>query len=105
LRVEDIDFELLNILENFEPFGEANLRPRFLLKDAEVVSIKLMGSDKSHSKIEVKQSPHAKKTLELIAFRTIFEMPKDKKITCAYTVSKNEFNNRVSLQLLVNKIY
>lgn len=105
LSSDDIDMELLNLLESFEPFGEANLRPRFLLRDAEVVSVKLMGSDKSHSKIEVRQYPHTRKTLELIAFRTVFEMPENKKLTCSYTVAKNEFNNRVSIQLLVNKIY
>ncbi|MCX6052948.1 MAG: single-stranded-DNA-specific exonuclease RecJ [Campylobacterales bacterium] len=105
LSAQDIDFELLNLLESFEPFGEGNLRPKFLLRDAEIVSIKLMGSDKSHSKIEVRQFPHAKQTLELIAFRTVLEMPKNKKLTCSYTITKNEFNNRVSLQLLINKIY
>lgn len=105
LSSDDIDMELLNLLESFEPFGEANHRPRFLLKDAEVVSIKLMGADKSHSRIEVRQFPHERKTIELVAFRTVFEMPQDKKITCSYTVSKNEFNNRVSVQLLLNKIY
>jgi single-stranded-DNA-specific exonuclease len=105
LSSDDIDMELLNLLESFEPFGEANLRPEFLLQNAEVVNIKLMGADKSHSRIEVKQFPHAKKTLELIAFKTIFKMPQDKKITCSYTISKNEFNNRVSVQLLLNKIY
>ena len=105
LSSDDIDMELLNLLESFEPFGEANHRPRFLLKDAEVVSIKLMGADKSHSRIEVRQFPHERKTIELVAFRTVFEMPEDKKITCSYTVSKNEFNNRISVQLLLNKIY
>ena len=105
LSSDDIDIQLLNLLESFEPYGEANLRPKFLLKDAEVVNIKLMGADKAHSRIEVKQFPHARKTLELIAFRTVFKMPKERKITCSYTVSKNEFNNRISVQLLLNKIY
>lgn len=105
LSSDDIDMELLNLLESFEPYGEANLRPKFLFKDAEVVNIKLMGADKSHSRIEVKQFPHTKKTLELIAFRTVFKMPQDRKITCSYTISRNEFNNRVSFQLLLNKIY
>ena len=105
LSTDDIDLELLALLEQFEPFGEANLRPSFLLRDAEVVSIKLMGADKSHSKIEIRQFPHARKTVELIAFRTVYNMPDDKKISCSYTVAKNEFNNRVSVQLLVNKIY
>ncbi len=105
LETEDIDLELLEILEQFEPFGEANQKPTFLLKDAEVVSIKLMGADKSHSRIEVRQYPHQQKTITLVAFRTIYEMPQDRKITCSYSVAKNEFNGRVSAQLLCNKIY
>jgi len=104
-ETEDIDLELLEILERFEPYGEANSKPSFLLHEAEVVSIKLMGADKSHSRIEVRQYPHQRKTVELIAFRRVFEMPKDRKITCSYTVTKNEFNGRVSPQLLVKKIY
>ncbi|MEA1983973.1 MAG: single-stranded-DNA-specific exonuclease RecJ [Campylobacterota bacterium] len=105
LSAEDIDLELLGLLEQFEPFGEANLRPTFLLKDAEVVGIKLMGADKSHSRIEVRQYPHQRKTVEIIAFRTVFEMPEDRKITCSYGVAKNEFNGKVNVQLLCSKIY
>ena len=101
---DDIDMELLSLLENFEPYGEANLRPRFLIKDAEVLSIKTMGKDKSHCRITIRQFPHERKTLELILFRQVLEMPKNRKITCSYTVTKNEFNNRVSVQLLINKI-
>jgi single-stranded-DNA-specific exonuclease len=102
---DDLDFELLSILESFEPYGEANPRPTFLVKDAEVVSIKLMGKDKSHSRIEIREYPHQGETKELIAFRTVFEMPESRKITAQYKVAKNEFNGRVSLQLLVEKIY
>ena len=105
LDAEDIDYDLLNLLESFEPFGEANNRPSFLLKDAEVVDIKLMGSDNSHSRITLRQYPHQTKTIQIIAFRTILEMPKNRKLTCSYRVSKNEYNNRVSTQLLLNKLY
>ena len=105
LSTDDIDLELLDLLESFEPYGEANPRPTFLLKDAEVLSIKLMGKDKSHSRIEVRQEKKDRKTIELIAFRTVFQMPEDRKISCSYTVAKNEFNNRISTQLLVSKIY
>jgi len=105
LNSEDIDLDLLELLDSFEPYGEANNRPIFLLKDAEVVSIKLMGADKSHSRIEVRQFTHQRKTVEIIAFRTVFEMPENRKITCSYSVSKNEFNGRVKPQLLLNKMY
>ncbi len=105
LDTDDIDLELLALLEGFEPYGEANLRPSFLLKDAEVVNIKLMGADKSHSRIEIRQYPHQRKTVEIIAFRTVYEMPENKKITCSYKVAKNEFNGKINVQLLCNKIY
>jgi len=105
LDTDDIDLELLSLLESFEPYGEANLRPSFLLQDAEVVNIKLMGSDKSHSRIEVRQYPHQRKTVEIIAFRTVYEMPENRKITCSYKVAKNEFRGKVNVQLLCNKIF
>lgn len=105
LDTDDIDLELLSLLESFEPYGEANLRPSFLLQDAEVVNIKLMGADKSHSRIEVRQYPHQKKTVEIIVFRTVYKMPENRKITCSYKVAKNEFNGKVNVQLLCNKIY
>ena len=105
LDSSSINIELLNLLEKFEPYGEANPRPKFLIKDAEIVNIKLMGKDKSHSRIEIRQYPDQEETLELIAFRTVFEMPENKKITASYSVGKNEFNGRISTQLLVDKIY
>ena len=105
LESDSIDLELLNLLEQFEPYGEANIRPIFFIEDAEVVSIKLMGKDKSHSRITIRQYPHERDTLEIIAFRTVFEMPENRRISASYSVAKNEFNGRVSAQLLVNKIY
>jgi single-stranded-DNA-specific exonuclease len=105
LSVDDLDFEVLSILKNFEPYGEANLRPTFLLKEVEVVSVKLMGKDKSHSRIKIKEYSHQRKTVELIAFRTVYEMPQNRKITCSYNIGENEFNGRKSVQLLVSKIF
>jgi len=102
---DEIDMQLLDLFDRFEPFGEANHRPKFLIKDAQVVSIKTFGVDKSHSKITLRQFSHDRKTIELIAFRQVLEMPKDKKMSCSYTITKNEYNSRISVQLLINKIY
>jgi len=102
---EDIDFELLKIQEQFEPFGEANLRPIFMMKNADIVSITTLGKEKAHCKIELRQFSHDRKTFELILFRQVLEMPTTRKLTCSYTIAKNEFNGRESLQLLVKRIY
>ena len=70
-----INFELLELLERFEPYGEGNPRPRFLLRDAEVVNVKLFGSDQSHSRLELRPSKTHPKTIELVAFRRVLECP------------------------------
>jgi len=100
-----IDFELLSLLENFEPYGEANPRPTFLIKDAYIVNVKTFGSDKSHSKITLKFNQKDTKTVEFILFKKVLTIPKNRTITCSYTINKNEFNSRISIQLLINKIY
>ena len=102
---DDIDLELLNLLDTFEPYGEANSRPLFLINDADIIEIKLFGKEKSHTKIIVRQFSHERETIELILFKKVLQMPIDRKLTCSYRVTKNEFNNRVSSQLIINKIY
>lgn len=101
----EIDFELMDILENFEPYGEANSRPLFLIKDAKIIKIDTFGKDKSHSKIIVGDIKNSNKSVEFILFKNIYEMPQDQKLTCSYRAIKNEFNSKCSIQLIINKIY
>ena len=105
LEHEMINFQLLELLERFEPYGEGNPRPRFLIRNADVITVKLFGSDQSHSRIELRPSRISQKTLELIAFRRVLECPENKKISCSYTVNKNEWNGRVSLQLMIERLF
>lgn len=100
-----INFELLELLERFEPYGEGNPRPRFLLRDAEVVNVKLFGSDQSHSRLELRPSKTHPKTIELVAFRQVLECPDSRTMSCSYTVNKNEWNGRVSLQLMLERVF
>ncbi|WP_345992939.1 single-stranded-DNA-specific exonuclease RecJ [Sulfurimonas sp. HSL-1716] len=105
LESDAINFELLDILEKFEPYGEGNPRPKFLIRDARLQSIKLFGADRSHSRLNIKIHPYDKKILEIVAFRQVLEVPGDKKITCSYTVGKNVFNGRTSIQLMLDTLY
>ncbi len=105
LPSSEIDIELLNLLESFEPYGEANSRPLFLIKDAEVLELKTFGKEGTHSKIILRQFAYEKNSIELIQFKKVIDMPSEKKLTCSYRITKNEFNSRVSAQLIINKIY
>ncbi len=104
LDAQSIDFELLDILDRFEPYGEANPRPVFLAKDAKVLSVSYMGEQKNHSRVDL-ELQEGKQNLNLIAFHHRVEKPKEGHFTCSYTINKNEFNNRVSIQLMLQKLY
>ncbi|MEJ2468043.1 MAG: single-stranded-DNA-specific exonuclease RecJ, partial [Campylobacterales bacterium] len=105
LDTGSVDFELLEILERFEPYGEGNPRPRFLAKDAEVVGIRYLGSEGDHSKVSLRLYQHERQTFDLMAFRRRLERPANGKLTCSYTLSKNEFNGRVSIQMMLERLY
>ncbi len=100
-----IDFDLLKILEQFEPYGEGNPRPRFLASRAEVVGIRLLGAERSHSKVTLRMQPHERNTFDLMAFRQVLTVPDNRSMTCSYTLNKNEFNGKVSIQLMLERIY
>jgi len=103
LNGSEIDFDLLQILDQFEPYGEGNPRPRFLAHRAEVVGVRLLGTERSHSKVTLRIN--SKKNFDLMAFRQVLTVPKDRTMTCSYTLNKNEFNGKVSIQLMLERIY
>ena len=100
-----IDLELLALLESFEPYGEANTRPLFLIRDASILEVKTFGKDGSHSKVKIRQINEETSVLELIQFKKVLNLSTADKLTCSYRVVKNEFNSKISVQLIINKIY
>ena len=105
LRADAIDAELLDILERFEPYGEANERPKFLAKDAEVLEVRSFGAQKNHCRLRIRLHPDDAITHEFVLFKRLIRPQQTPKLTFSYSVTKNEFNGRVSLQLLIGKIY
>lgn len=100
-----VDFELLALLERFEPYGEGNPRPRFLAHDAEVVGIRYLGSEGDHSRVSLRLHPGDAQTFDLMAFRRRLERPQKGRLTCSYTLNRNEYNGRVSIQLMLERLY
>jgi len=100
-----IDFELLNLLEEFEPYGEANPRPRFLANKAQIVSVKKLGKEKEHAKIELRLSPNDTQTYDLMYFRCDEELRAGQEISCSYTLNKNVFNGRTSIQFMLDRVF
>ncbi|NOQ30420.1 MAG: single-stranded-DNA-specific exonuclease RecJ [Helicobacteraceae bacterium] len=105
LEVGMINFDLLNLLDSYEPYGEANPRPAFNTTNADVITTKLFGSDKSHTRLNIRLHSVDHNCYDLLAFREVLSMPHDRKISCSFSVNKNEWNGRVSIQLLLDQLH
>lgn len=104
LYAQDIDFKLMSMIENFEPFGEGNLRPKFMMKDVKANFVKRMGKDKMTLGFSV-DSPYEQYGLKAVAFRNSDALENGQKLSFSYTLNKNEFRDKVSIQLMLDKLY
>lgn len=104
LSPHSIDENLLTLLDAYEPFGEANPRPRFLAENAYISKVSYMGKERDHSKITLILDGESQ-SHDLIAFKQRFEMPSHRRLSCSYTVNKNEWNGKVTVQLMLDRFY
>ena len=96
-----IDFELLEILEEFEPYGQKNPKPSFILRDMYVKVDRKIGKDQNHLKLILEDG---NTTLESIFFNYDKEARRGDKISLLFTVSKNDYRGLVTPQLLIREI-
>lgn len=64
INLEDVNWELYDLLEKFAPFGQANPKPKYLSKDCTVVGVDSMGKDGKHMKLMLHHTtPKIRKTV------------------------------------------
>ncbi len=107
LDLEDVHWELFDILDKFKPFGIANEQPKYLARGVTVHSIQGVGKESKHLKMMVKHKTHKiRKTIgwslcansgtnwcELLK-------PGDK-IDIVFEIDVNEWNGNRELQLTI----
>lgn len=98
---DSIDFELLEILECFEPYGQKNPRPSFLIRGGDVKITKPLGREKTHLKIILQVKT---KTLECLFFNFDQKVKNGDKIDIIFTIQKNAYRGLVTPQLIIKKI-
>jgi len=96
-----IGFGLLDVLELYEPYGQKNPKPYFLLKNAYVKSGKVIGLNQNHQKLTLLSDDM---TLESIEFNFDKEIESGHHIDLICSVSKNEFRGNVSAQIMIKEI-
>ncbi|MBE2985034.1 single-stranded-DNA-specific exonuclease RecJ [Campylobacter sp. RM9344] len=101
IDANEIDFELLEILESFEPYGQKNPRPVFKIRDILVKNERLIGRDQNHLKLILQKDD---KTLEALFFNFNHHARAGDVIDIVFSVSKNSFRGLITPQLLIREI-
>ncbi len=96
-----IDFELLEILEEFEPYGQKNPKPSFILRDIFVKVDRKIGKNQNHLKLILEEGSN---TLESVFFNYDTDVKRGDRISLLFTVSKNDYRGLVTPQLLIKEI-
>ena len=102
ITADQIDFELLEILENQEPYGQKNPKPSFLLKNILVKVHRLIGKDGQHLKLILQEGSNS---LEALFFNYDMLAKQGEKIDILFTVSRNDYRGLVTPQLLIKQIF
>jgi single-stranded-DNA-specific exonuclease len=102
LNPDDVDFELLEILEEFEPYGQKNPKPTFTLTNMQVKIDKSMGRENRHKKFILHYDEG--KSIEALYFNCAQDVRRGDVIDIVGSVSKNSFRGLITPQLVIREI-
>ena len=100
LGFKEVDWELIDILERFAPYGESNPMPKFYASGVEILEQRRVGEKSEHLLMTLRQDSQ---TFKAIKFRCE-EEPKSRFVDIVYQPSKNVYNNSNYIQLFIHKI-
>ncbi len=96
-----IDFNLIKIIKTYEPYGQGNSRPKFITQDVTIQDVKNIGTNKEHRRFILLSNGI---TIDGVFFRTNREFKMGSNVTIIYTIGENHFNNKVTIQLIIEEI-
>jgi single-stranded-DNA-specific exonuclease len=101
LPFNQIDFELLDILDKFEPYGEANSKPKFT-NLVEIVDVSDIGANKEHRRYRFKDVTN--RILSAVEFRSKKSHSRGDSAKLTFSVGRNEYNGNVYINLYVDEL-
>lgn len=112
IDLDEVDWKLYELLEKFEPFGQANEEPKYVAKGVSIVRVDPVGQDGKHLRITVKHNSHLiKKTIGfgLGDIKRCAENWKEglkpgDKIDMVFSIGINEWNGNRELQLTIEDL-
>ncbi len=101
LSFSHINFNLLSMMKRYEPYGQGNIRPKFITTNVLIEEVNSMGKNKEHRRFTFS---HDNVILQAVLFKTkeLFEVGQS--INIVYGINENNFNNRTNIQLMIEKL-
>ncbi len=100
LRLSQVTWDLVSALSEFEPFGEGNPRPRFLLRDLLVSAVDVIGKNKNTVRITARGDlPRETKMIGFNFAAKAKEIVSGMRIDAVVEIGVNEWNGRKEIQL------
>lgn len=104
LTLGDANWELVDLLEQFAPFGQSNPEPVFASKRVTVQEVKAVGKRHDHLKLTVEQNGTQRPCIGFGLGAWADQLLEGEQIDIAYTVGVNEWNGNREIQLMINDI-
>ena len=98
----DISYSLVNNLKKYEPYGQGNPRPKFFTSNVIIEDVVEMGKEKEHRRFSFSHDG----VIHIgVLFKTKEVFHIGQVVNIIYGINENHFNNRVTLQLMIEKIF
>ncbi|NLY03419.1 MAG: single-stranded-DNA-specific exonuclease RecJ [Campylobacter sp.] len=101
IDMSQVDLEMLEILEFFEPYGQKNPKPVFTISNALVKSVKTIGKEENHLKINLEKDGV---TAEALFFNYDTKPNINEEINIVTTIMKNSFRGKISPKFVIKEI-
>jgi len=112
VNLEEINWELFDILEKFSPFGQKNEPPKYCARGLTIMNVEPVGQDGKHLRLMVKHHSHIVRKTIGFGLGDINKHPEKwrellkpgDKIDIVFTVGVNQWNGSRELQLTIEDI-
>ncbi len=101
LAFQTISFDLVRLIKQYEPYGLANTKPKFITSSVRIADVNAMGKEGEHLRFLFEQHGQV---FTGVKFKTTEKFNIDDKVDIVYTVNENKFRGNTTLQLMVEKV-
>jgi single-stranded-DNA-specific exonuclease len=101
LSLNLVNDELYNVINSFKPYGLENELPVFEFHDLNIVNITKIGKNKEYKKVIVS---NGEINIDLLIFIDIEDLNINNKISFIASISKNEFRNNITYNLMFKEL-